>query len=98
MISVLICSINPEFLNRVTANIHRTIGVPFEIISYDNRNVKKGICEVYNILAEKACYPYLCFAHEYIILTTENWGEKIANIFSRREDIGVIGVAGSKYK
>ncbi len=41
MISVLICSINPDLLNNVTENIKETIGVPFEILYADNQKTKK---------------------------------------------------------
>ena len=98
MISVLICSIHPELLSNVQKNIRETIGVPFEILFVDNRNDKKGICEVYNGLAQKAKYPYLCFLHEDVLLRTQNWGVEILNTFSKDEAIGLIGIAGSKYK
>ena len=74
MISVLICSIDTELLNNVRTNIAETIGVPFEILYLDNRNEKKGICQVYNELAERARFPYLCFLHEDVILNANDWG------------------------
>ncbi len=98
MISVLICSANDKLLNQVQKNIDETIGITTEIIFYDNKKNKKGICEVYNILAAKAKYPFLCFVHEDVLFITKDWGKKIIDIFSVRSDIGVIGIAGSKYK
>lgn len=98
MISVLICSVNPDLLNNVTENIKKTIGVPFEILCADNSTAKKGICQVYNELASKSSFDYLCFLHEDVVLKTDNWGEKIIEIFSKDEKAGLMGIAGSKYK
>jgi hypothetical protein len=98
MISVLICSIDTELLNNVRTNIAETIGVPFEILYLDNRNEKKGICQVYNELAERARFPYLCFLHEDVILNANDWGKEIENIFLTDLNIGLIGIAGCKYK
>lgn len=98
MISVLICSINPEFLKKVQENIRDSIGIPFEVLHFDNSVEKYGICKVYNDLAAKAKFPYVCFLHEDIILKTENWGKKIIETFSEDPEIGLVGIAGSKYK
>lgn len=98
MISVLICSANAQLLSQIQKNIYETIGTTVEIISYDNRKNRKGICEAYNILAAKARYPFLCFLHEDVLFSTTDWGKRILKIFSDRSDIGVIGIAGSKYK
>ena len=98
MISVLICSANDQLLSQVKKNIGETIGCTAEILFYDNTKNKKGICEVYNILAARAKYSFLCYVHEDVLFTTKDWGTKIINIFSDRSDIGAIGIAGSKYK
>ncbi len=98
MISVLICSSNPALLKQAQKNIADTIGVDFEILYIDNRQLNKGICSVYNELAARARFPFLCFVHEDVLFETIGWGEKIANIFSTDTSIGLIGVAGCKYK
>ncbi len=97
MISVLICSINPDYRRQITNSIQVSIGVPYEIHFFDNRIEQKGLCEVYNILAAKAKYDYLCFMHEDLLICTDNWGETVLSTF---EDpaIALIGVAGNKYK
>ncbi len=97
MISVLICSADNSLLNQVKTNIEETIGVEHEILFFDNLE-KKGICEVYNSLAARAKFSYLCFVHEDILFQTLNWGLLLADIFSKNPAIGVVGVAGSKYK
>ncbi|MEO7984480.1 MAG: glycosyltransferase [Bacteroidota bacterium] len=98
MISIVICSINPAYLSQVKENISSTIGVKYEMLTWDNSQENKGICEVYNIMAKKARYDIICFAHEDILFQTMNWGHKVNSIFSERDDIGVFGLAGSKYK
>lgn len=98
MISVLICSTNPALLTRVETNIKNTIGTEYEILHFDNRGKNLGICEVYNDLASKAHFQYLCFLHEDVLFNTQGWGNKIAEVFSKDTDIGLVGVAGCKYK
>jgi hypothetical protein len=98
MISVIICSANAADLLQVKINISRTIGVPHEIIGFDNSNGQKGICEVYNEGARAARYDMLCFMHEDIEMKTEGWGGKVLEIFENNPQVGLIGVAGGGYK
>ena len=97
MISVIICSVNPQLLNNVTANIKSTIGVPFEIIAIDNRNTGKGICKVYNEAAEKAMYDFLCFVHEDVIFHTKAWGGVLIQLLKDLSNV-LVGVSGAVYK
>jgi hypothetical protein len=97
MISIIISSSNPEYLSAVKKNIDETVGIPYEIIAVPNGDGKKGICEVYNAAGAKAKYDVLCFMHEDVILHTQAWGRKVAEILSDPE-IGLLGVAGSTYK
>ncbi len=66
MISIIICSVNQNYLKDVAENISNSIGVEYELLVWDNREAKKGLCEVYNMMAAKARYDYLCFLHEDI--------------------------------
>ena len=97
MLSVLVCSVNPVFLQQFQRNVEETIGIPYEVIVFDNREEKKGICEVYNTLATRSVYDHLCFVHEDVVFTTYNWGQQLFKTF-HDEKAGLIGVAGSKYK
>jgi len=97
MISIIISSVSADMLSAVNKNIAETIGVPYEVISIDNANAAKGLCEIYNSGASKAQYSILCFMHEDIKMITTNWGVKVAEIM-RDETIGLLGVAGSSYK
>lgn len=95
MISVIICSVKPFQVSRLEKNIAETIGnVEYEVIAFDNRNTHYGLCEIYNLCAEKSRYDNLCFAHEDIQFDTIGWGEKIISKLSET-DCGVIGFAGT---
>lgn len=94
MISIVICSASPDFQKQVIENFERTIGCEHEFIVFDNRVHRYGLCKVYNLCAEKARYPYLCFAHEDVIIATRDWGKKLVAHFERDKSIGAIGVAG----
>lgn len=98
MVSIVICSVNTDYQAQVKQNVEDTIGVPYELLIWDNRLAKKGICEVYNTMAAKAQFPYICFMHEDILFATNNWGKLLVHIFDQDAATGVIGVAGSKYK
>ena len=98
MISIVICSVDPVCLTQVKENISSTIGVEYELLVWDNREAKKGLCEVYNMMAGRAKFEYICFLHEDILFQTNDWGRNIQSIFVNRPDTGVIGVAGNKYK
>lgn len=93
MISVIICSLNPELLSDISENIKQTIGVPFEIIAINNSNGEYGICKAYNTGASKAIYDILCFTHEDVFFETKNWG---LNVIHHLKDpsVGLIGVVG----
>jgi glycosyltransferase involved in cell wall biosynthesis len=97
MISIIISFSNPEYLSAVKKNIDETVGIPYEILAVPNGDGKRGICEVYNAAGALAKYDVLCFMHEDVILHTPDWGKKVVEIMNDPE-IGLLGVAGSKYK
>jgi len=97
MISIIVCSIKPGLLEQLKININKSIGVHYELLVYDNRNDRKGLCAVYNELGKKANYNILCFIHEDILFDTEEWGRILLSTLNEN-DVGVLGVAGSKYK
>ena len=98
MISIIIASVDTALLVQIKENIQATIGVPFEIISFDNSEGEFGLCEVYNRGAKKAKFDLLCFMHEDIKILTTDWGKIVADIFANNIKLGLIGVAGSQYK
>lgn len=98
MISIIICSADQTELSKVSENISSTVGIPHEIIAIDNRQARRGICDVYNEAAKMARFDLVCFMHEDIEIRTENWGVVVSQIFERDPDIGIVGVAGGGYK
>lgn len=97
MFSIICCSVHPEAAAALERNIAATIGVPFEFIAFDNRELGYGLCKVYNHCAAQAKYDYLCFAHEDICFATQGWGELITNQLCL-PNTGVVGFAGSILK
>lgn len=96
MISIIICSKNEKLRVQVEKNIADTIGVEYELIIIDNTINPKGICAVYNIGATQTKHNILCFVHEDVLFTTNNWGSIILNHINEGAD--VIGIAGARYK
>lgn len=97
MISIIISSYQPHYLEALKINIENTIGVPYELICIKNPGLM-GICEAYNRGGQKAKFPYLCFSHEDIIFQTENWGLRMVSHFTNNKKLGLLGIAGNTYK
>jgi hypothetical protein len=98
MISIIICSVDEQLLDKIRKNIESTIGIEYELLVWKNSKEQLGLCQVYNMMAPQAKYPFLCFCHEDISFQTRNWAQTLFNIFNSDASIGLIGVAGSKYK
>jgi glycosyltransferase involved in cell wall biosynthesis len=96
MISIIICSRNPDISDELKQNIAKTIGVEYELIVIDNSKNKYTIFSAYNEGVRRAQYPYLCFMHDDILYHTDNWGTKVIEHF-KDEKIGLIGVIGGHY-
>jgi hypothetical protein len=97
MISLITCSRNAESLLKLKQNVADTIGVGYEWIVIDNRGGQYGICEAYNLGAEKAYFEILCFLHEDILFETRDWGMRVLSHLSDPET-GLVGVAGGATK
>lgn len=95
LISIVVCSVNQDLRNSLVQNIRETIGVTFEFLFYDNKNSTKGICKVYNDLAEESKGDFICFIHEDVIIETQNWGTILINQ-AKNDHVGVVGFAGAK--
>jgi len=98
MISIIICSrvkiINPNLLD----NLKETIGCNHELIIIDNSENKLSIFEAYNIGIKRSKGNLLCFLHDDILIHTKGWGDIVNQIFIENDNIGLLGVAGTKYK
>jgi len=98
MISVIISTYRPHYLDSLSQNIKETIGVPYEIIAIDNSGAKMGLCQLYNVGAKKAQYDIVCFVHEDVNILTTNWGIIVVDKFNSYPKLGLLGVAGGSYK
>jgi len=98
MISIIISSARKELLAQVTLNIESTIGIEYEIISFENSTGDKSISTLYNEGARKAKYSLLCFMHEDIVIQTTDWGKIVERCFANQLNLGILGVAGAAYK
>lgn len=98
MISIIICSRTKTINSILSENINNTIGCDYELIVIDNSANKYSIFEAYNIGIEKSTNNYLCFIHDDIIFHSKDWGNTINNLFRNEPQIGLIGIAGSKFK
>ncbi len=99
MISIIICSRNITLFDKLKESINNTVGVvEYEIIKLDNLTIKESITKVYNRGIDIAKYEFLLFVHEDVVFHTPNWGVVLANIFNQDSNIGLVGIAGSKYK
>jgi GT2 family glycosyltransferase len=97
MVSIVISSIRPALLNGVLASIDATVGIEHEVLVWDNRGSGKGLAGVYNDMSEKAGGEIVLFLHEDVTFQEPGWGLALTDIF-RDPSIGLVGVAGSRYK
>jgi hypothetical protein len=96
MISIIICSRQPDISYKLRQNIEQTIGVDYEIITIDNSLKKYSISKAYNEGVDKSRYPILCFMHDDVHFYSDNWGVSCLRKFDNQK-IGAIGLAGSAY-
>ncbi len=97
MVSIIICSVNKFYLNKLSINIEQTIGLPYQIIAINNAINRFGICKVYNDGAKQAIYDTLCFVHEDVAFATQNWGNIIIQHL-KDDKVGLVGLAGGDAK
>lgn len=95
MLSIIVCSISNDNLNELSANIETTVGLAYEIISFDNKVLDWPISKIYNAGAQQAKYDNLLFVHEDVRFHSKDWGRIIIDKLSEPQ-CGVIGFAGSK--
>lgn len=98
MISIIICSRTQSIADHLSENIKNTVGCAYELVVIDNSQNQYSIFEAYNLGIEKSANDYLCFIHDDILFHTKDWGTVITNLFDHEPQIGLIGVAGSKFK
>lgn len=97
MLSIVISSIRPALLSRAMASISSTVSVEHEVLVWDNRGRGRSLAAVYNAMAETAKGDVILFLHEDVTFLEEGWGLVLKEIF-RDPEIGLVGLAGSRYK
>lgn len=78
-------------------NVDETIGVEYEMVAVDNRQLGWPIARVYNEGARRASGRCLLFVHEDVVFHQQDWGRALIGRLAS-PDCGVIGFAGSKVK
>lgn len=96
MISIIICSREPNLDTKLKANIEATIGVEYEIIFINNSQNLYTIFQAYNLGVSQSKYETLCFMHDDIHILTHDWGNIVLESYYD-EKVGAIGIAGSPY-
>ncbi|PUZ23908.1 Glycosyltransferase like family protein [Chitinophaga costaii] len=98
MISVIICSPDSQRAQTISQHVAATIGVPHELLLVPNAAALGGMCAAYNQAAASAQYDLLCFMHDDVELHTPGWGQRVQDHFAADAGLGLIGLAGSRYK
>lgn len=99
MLSIITCSRDTILYINLVKSIQKTIGpIVYEIIKIDNKVEKLPITKAYNQGVKLAKYDFLLFIHEDVLFHTQNWGSVLIETFNENLKIGLIGVAGTKYK
>jgi len=93
MISIVICSTQPDIPDILKKNISETIGVDYELIVIDNSSKENSIFSAYNNGLKKCKYPNICFMHQDVIFHSKDWGKTICK---HLEDsvCGIVGISG----
>lgn len=97
MISIIVSSYREEDFSKFEQSLRSTIGVPLELIKMENPN-KMSVSKAYNLGGQKAQFDILLFVHEDVTFVSENWGKTLISLFETKENLGIVGVAGSLKK
>ena len=76
---------------KATSGVHN-----IEVIPYENPG-KYSLTELYNKGLKDSTNNVVVFCHDDIKFDTKNWGRKVLNHFKKNKELGILGVAGSRY-
>ena len=93
-VSIIVCSRTASLNDSLKQNIHKTIGVPYELIVIDNSRNEHTMFTAYNQGIQQAHGELLCFMHEDVWFHSQDWGKCCANHFNNDPQLGIIGLAG----
>lgn len=85
--------LNTDYVELIkeTSGLHH-----IEIIPFENPN-GKSLTEIYNEGLKMSSNDKVLFCHDDLKFDTKNWGKKILSHFKRNNDLGILGVAGTRY-
>ncbi len=88
-VSVIICSVQPERFEKVSACYHRLLAqVPHEIVGIHDA---LSLCEGYNRGISRAGGDYLIFSHDDIDIEAPDFAARLLTYLARFDMIGVAG-------
>ena len=95
MITIVYCTreTKPEHKEHLikSSGLHKHVEV-IEII-----NNGESLTKCYNRGLEQAKYDIVVFCHDDITIETKQWGKKLAKLYDKNPEYGILGVAGSKH-
>lgn len=96
MISLIVCSRQPDISTLFRSNVFQTIGNNFayEWIIINNSKNQYNIFQAYNEGVRKSSGDILCFMHDDIMFHSKNWGDRVHEHFNTYPYLGCLGVAG----
>lgn len=97
IISIIICSRQPDISDELKENIQTTIGCEYELVVIDNSQNQYSIFSAYNEGVRCAKGDILCFMHEDILFHSLGWGNVVKNFFANHLNAGLIGVVGGQF-
>ncbi|MCR4565953.1 MAG: glycosyltransferase family protein [Bacteroidales bacterium] len=96
VLSLIVCSRQPDVPDNLKSNIQDTIGVSYELIVIDNSQNDHSMFSAYNEGVRRATGQFLCFMHEDIWFHSSDWGVRCREHFRKHPDLGMIGLAGNQ--
>lgn len=97
MISIIICSRQPDIADELKKNIATTIGCDYELVVIDNSHNHYSIFSAYNEGVRRAKGDILCFMHEDILFRSNDWGRIGGVYLVDNQQVMLIGVAGCHF-
>lgn len=93
MLSIIICSTQPNIPDNLKNNINETIGVDYELICIDNSKSNHSIFSAYNLGIKESKFSYICLMHQDVFFHSKNWGLTVCEHLEDKK-CGLIGVSG----
>jgi hypothetical protein len=96
MLSIISCNRDSNRIPPLKSNIANKVGVGYELIIIDNCSNELSIFQAYNKGVNLAKFEYILFIHDDVFIHTQDFGRILINLDV--QNLGVLGIAGSKIK